>query len=299
MPRARRRRAAAGRRRAGTVLDLGGPAPAEAQTPKRGGIFRLRSHVPPVHFDPHQTIAFSTMIPLSFAYSRLVKVKAGPVGGAGHPARRGRPRRVVEPANDTTYVFKLRKGVRWHNKPPVNGRELTAEDVKYTYERFLTIKGNGNEGILEQSSKDRGAGQVHRPLHVERAERVVPGRAGLHRDLDRRQGMRGEVTATSRSRIGRRHRALDARALRAGRAASSSSDTRATSCPGFPMRMAWRSRSTSIPPRGSPPSSPARTTSGRSTAWSSAAATSTWPSSASPELQHRGLHRHLRRHHRR
>ena len=59
------------------VLKLGGAAlaassvltgarPAEAQTPKRGGRFRLRSHVPPVHFDPHQTLAFSTMIPLSF-----------------------------------------------------------------------------------------------------------------------------------------------------------------------------------------------------------------------------------------
>jgi ABC-type transport system substrate-binding protein len=31
----------------------------------------------------------------------------------------------------------------------VNGRELTAEDVKYTYERFLTIKGNGNKPVLE------------------------------------------------------------------------------------------------------------------------------------------------------
>ena len=51
--------------------------PAEGQTPKRGGTFRLRSHVAPVHFDPHQTIAFSTMIPLSFAYIRLVKVKGG------------------------------------------------------------------------------------------------------------------------------------------------------------------------------------------------------------------------------
>ena len=81
------------------VLKLGGAAlaigaaspaltrPAEAQTPKRGGRFRLRSHLAPVHFDPQQTIAFSTMIPLSFAYSRLVKVKARLGGGAGHAAR--------------------------------------------------------------------------------------------------------------------------------------------------------------------------------------------------------------------
>jgi len=135
---------------AGTVLDLGVPASAEAQTPKRGGIFRLRSHVPPVHFDPHQTIAFSTMLVLSFAYSRLVKVKAGPSVVPGTQPLEGDLAESWSQPNDTTYVFKLRKGVRWHPKPPVNGRELTAEDVKYTYERFLTIKGNGNRGILEQ-----------------------------------------------------------------------------------------------------------------------------------------------------
>jgi peptide/nickel transport system substrate-binding protein len=39
--------------------------------------------------------------------------------------------------------------VRWHPKPPVNGRELTADDVKYTYERFLTIAGNPNKPVLE------------------------------------------------------------------------------------------------------------------------------------------------------
>jgi ABC-type transport system substrate-binding protein len=38
-------------------------------------------------------------------------------------------------------------------KPPVNGRELTADDVKYTYERFLTIKGNGNKPVLEMVGK--------------------------------------------------------------------------------------------------------------------------------------------------
>ena len=38
----------------------------------------------------------------------------------------------------TTYEFKLRQGVRWHNVPPVNGRELVADDVKYTLERVQT-----------------------------------------------------------------------------------------------------------------------------------------------------------------
>src|SRR5437660_1726248 len=36
--------------------------------------------------------------------------------------------------NPSTWIFKLRQGVRFHNRPPVNGREMTAEDVKYSYE---------------------------------------------------------------------------------------------------------------------------------------------------------------------
>ncbi|MBI4240119.1 MAG: ABC transporter substrate-binding protein [Candidatus Rokubacteria bacterium] len=134
-------------------IDLPGPRPAPAQTPKRGGIFRIRLHVNPVHFDPQQTLAFSTMVPLSFTYSRLVKVKAGSAVKSGTAPLEPDLAESWTRDNDTTYTFKLRKGVRWHPKPPVNGRELTAEDIKYTYERFLTIKGNPNRGMLEEVDK--------------------------------------------------------------------------------------------------------------------------------------------------
>jgi peptide/nickel transport system substrate-binding protein len=134
---------------------LSGAAPGrvEAQTPKRGGTLRLTLITDPVGFDPQQTISFATMVPLSFVYSRLVKVKAGPgVKPMTYPIEADLAESWTQP-NDTTYVFKLRKGVRWHPKPPVNGRELTAEDVKYTYERFLTIKGNPNRPVLESIEK--------------------------------------------------------------------------------------------------------------------------------------------------
>ena len=35
-------------------------------------------------------------------------------------------------------TFKLVKGVRWHNRAPVNGRELTAEDIKWSMDRAIT-----------------------------------------------------------------------------------------------------------------------------------------------------------------
>jgi peptide/nickel transport system substrate-binding protein len=54
-----------------------------------------------------------------------------------------------EALDDTTYVFSLRHGVRWHHKPPLNGCELVVDDVKFTYDRLLMEKGNANRYILE------------------------------------------------------------------------------------------------------------------------------------------------------
>ena len=133
----------------GASVDVARPGLALAQTPKRGGMFRLCSSLDPVGFDPQQTLAFSTMTMLSFTHSRLLKVKAGPSVRPGtYPVEADVAESWTRPS-DTTYIFKLRRGVRWHPKPPVNGRELTADDVKYAYERFLGIKGNGNRQTLE------------------------------------------------------------------------------------------------------------------------------------------------------
>ena len=127
--------------------------PVQAQTPKKGGTLRLTFQADPLHFDPHQTLSFVTMCPLSLCYSRLVKVKAGPtVKPMTYPVEADLAESWTQP-NDTTYIFKLKKGVRWHNKPPVNGREFTADDVKFTYERFLTITGNPNKPVLEYVDK--------------------------------------------------------------------------------------------------------------------------------------------------
>ena len=44
-----------------------------------------------------------------------------------------------EVLDDTTYVFHIRQGVHWHDKPPMNGRELTAKDIEYNYHRILGL----------------------------------------------------------------------------------------------------------------------------------------------------------------
>ncbi len=50
-----------------------------------------------------------------------------------------------ETPDDTTVILHIRKGVHWHDKPPMNGRELTAQDIEYNYHRLLGNKLTGTE----------------------------------------------------------------------------------------------------------------------------------------------------------
>src|SRR5437867_4017395 len=115
---------------------------------KRGGILRVRGWDPP-HFDPHQTRAFMTMGTLSLVYSKLMRHKLGAGVQSGTFAVEPDLAERCEEPDEMTYVLHRRKGVRWHAKPPVNGRELTADDVKFTFTRFLTLKGNPERQLLE------------------------------------------------------------------------------------------------------------------------------------------------------
>src|SRR6188474_120483 len=118
---------------AGTIVV---PSIGQAQAPKRGGTLALRTWDPP-HWDHMLTISYKTHIPLTFTHSRLLKHKGGPTVVPGTFPIEGDLAESWSQPNENTYIFKLRKGVRFHNKPPVNGREMTAEDVRYTIERFL------------------------------------------------------------------------------------------------------------------------------------------------------------------
>jgi peptide/nickel transport system substrate-binding protein len=140
------------RRRLLTVAGLAAvptlrPSSARAQAPKRGGTLSLRLWDPP-HFDPYLQVSYKTHILYSFTHSRLIKHRAGPSVPPGTFPIEGDLAESWTQPSDVTYVFKLRRGVRWQAKPPVNGRELTAEDVVYSIERFRTVKGNANASML-------------------------------------------------------------------------------------------------------------------------------------------------------
>jgi peptide/nickel transport system substrate-binding protein len=114
-------------------------APAgSAETPKRGGILRIADREAP-NLDPHLSVSFLTHSWDSMVYSQLVRYAHGPEQKS--PADFTIVPDLAEKwvyESPTVIVFTLRKGVHFHNKPPVNGREVTADDVKYSIQRFMT-----------------------------------------------------------------------------------------------------------------------------------------------------------------
>src|SRR5256885_6410619 len=121
---------------------------AEAGQPKRGGILRVRGY-DPVHFDHHLTNNAKTNTTLSFVHSTLLRFKVGAEIPPGTYTVEPHLAEGWEEPDDRTYVFHLRRGITWHNKPPLNGRELVADDVKFTFDRFLHEKANVLRDTLE------------------------------------------------------------------------------------------------------------------------------------------------------
>ena len=52
-----------------------------------------------------------------------------------------------ENPDSLTYIIHLRKGQYYHNKPPVNGRELTADDWKFAIDRTMGLGEWEEQGI--------------------------------------------------------------------------------------------------------------------------------------------------------
>src|SRR5262249_40512976 len=121
---------------------------AEARQPRRRGILRVRGY-DPVHFDHHLTTNASTNTTLSLMHSTRLRYKVGPEIVPGTFTVEPHLAKGWEEPDDLTYVFHLRRGVTWHNKPPLNGGELVADDVKFTFDRFLNEKANVLRDQLE------------------------------------------------------------------------------------------------------------------------------------------------------
>jgi peptide/nickel transport system substrate-binding protein len=103
--------------------------PTIAETPKRGGSVTVAVANAPVGLDLHVGKLVSTLEHTEHIYETLVrwnyKMEVEPCLATSW-----------EQPDDRTYIFHLRKGVKFHH-----GRELTSEDVVFSFERIRNPKG--------------------------------------------------------------------------------------------------------------------------------------------------------------
>jgi peptide/nickel transport system substrate-binding protein len=111
-----------------TILVLMTLPSAAQEKPKRGGTITIGHDADAVGLDPHLAIAFASKHFFEYVYTGLLrynyKMELEPDLATSweHP-------------DDLTFIFHLRKGVKFHN-----GEEMTSDDVKFSFERMKDPK---------------------------------------------------------------------------------------------------------------------------------------------------------------
>lgn len=127
----------------------GAPTPVTATgLPKRGGTVTIVAASDASHLDPATTFVTTSAAVWGLVYNRLVTSAYG--GDAAPNTINAQPDLAEswEISDDgLEYIFHLRPGVKFQNLAPLNGRELTAEDVKYSFERSATIENAANSNL--------------------------------------------------------------------------------------------------------------------------------------------------------
>ncbi len=121
------------------------PTAGQAVKPKRGGTLVLAgtfSGDPPT-LDPYGHLSFLSQYIGVHSYGRLLKWKTGPNVVPLSEAVPDLAQSYELGDGGATVTFKLRQGVKFHNKPPLNGRVLTAEDVMVSFDRYRAKSPNG------------------------------------------------------------------------------------------------------------------------------------------------------------
>ena len=110
-------------------------APGAGQQIKKGGHLTAHMGGSPRSLDPHfDTFPYNTAI-TNTTNNGLLQFSPDLSKIEGDLALA-----MPEQPDPLTYTFKIPSGVKFHDVDPVNGREFTAEDVKYSIERQMTDK---------------------------------------------------------------------------------------------------------------------------------------------------------------
>jgi peptide/nickel transport system substrate-binding protein len=108
--------------------------------PKYGGTLSTIIDTGETSLDPHAAAGASNATSPAIVYSQMITLKWGPDFKLPSWIPGPDLAESWQQADDLTYVFKLRQGVKWHNIAPVNGRELVADDIVFSYDRVRELK---------------------------------------------------------------------------------------------------------------------------------------------------------------
>ena len=176
--------------------------PASPKPPKRGGVLTRASAWDPPVIDPRLTQSIGLFQFAGLTSSRLVRYAFPDEASATNDLTlKGDLAESWQSSPDyRTWTFKLRQGVKWHNVAPLNGRELTAADVKYCFEAY------GKEGVQSftfreiegMETPDKHTLRVHLhtpnvlfPQNVAESVTVIFSREVLEEDGDLKKRMIG------------------------------------------------------------------------------------------------------------
>jgi peptide/nickel transport system substrate-binding protein len=130
---------------------------------KRGGTLRWFAPNEPAHLDVQlDQVAMNQH--KNLVYGHYVNEKPGVLKGPAYEEYTPEMMESWEWSPDRLQItFKLRQGVKWHNKAPVNGRLLDAQDVIFSWDRhaargtdrsFLSNAANPNAPVLSVTATD-------------------------------------------------------------------------------------------------------------------------------------------------
>ncbi len=127
--------------------------------PQRGGAYRIRvAGTPPL--DPYANVTSRAQFQAGFTMSRLFMFKTGarPDVAYDYDIAPDLARGYESLDGGLQYTIRLDPAARFHQTPPVDGRTVTAEDIRASFERFRASPRNANRaafGSLEEPLIER------------------------------------------------------------------------------------------------------------------------------------------------